>query len=247
MVYFIKIGGSVIAPYDRPEADLYRIDRIIDSLSIIKNFVLVHGAGGYGHPFAKKMFSSNEKKKYASLIWENMQVLNTLVISAMRKYSLNPKTIHYQNFLNAVNFLESTYFTYEQNFIPVTYGTLDVHLNVISGDSLMEWLAEYFSEYIDEKSIAIYITDVDGVYDPITKKHISFMDLDDLESIIKDMGTYTSKSVDVTGGMKGKLLSVKRMLENDYVDEVYIVNGRYPERIIDILSGKRVKCTKIMY
>lgn len=245
MVYFIKIGGSVIAPYNRPEADLYRIDKIIDSLSIIKKFVLVHGAGGYGHPFAKEMLSSTEKKKYASLIWRNMQVLNTLVISAMRNYELNPRTIHYQNFLNTDDFLESIYFTYEQNFIPVTYGTLDVHLNVISGDVLMEWIAEYFSEYVNEKNIAIYTTDVDGVYDPITKKHISFMGLDDLESIIKDMGTYTLKSIDVTGGMKGKLMSIRRMLENGCIDEVYIVNGKHPERIRDILNGKTATCTKI--
>ncbi|MCD6483387.1 MAG: hypothetical protein J7K83_03935 [Candidatus Aenigmarchaeota archaeon] len=35
------------------------------------------------------------------------------------------------------------------------------------------------------------------------------MSLDDLENIIKDMGIHTLKLIDVTGGMKGKLMSIK--------------------------------------
>jgi len=73
------------------------------------------------------------------------------------------------------------------------------------------------------------------------------MSLDDLENIIKDMGIYTSKLIDVTDGMKGKLMSIKRMFENGCIDEVYIVNGKHHERIRDILNGKMTICTRITW
>ncbi|ACV24514.1 [5-(aminomethyl)furan-3-yl]methyl phosphate kinase [Methanocaldococcus fervens] len=97
------------------------------------------------------------------------------------------------------------------------------HSWAITSDSL----SLYIGRLLDVREIII-ATDVDGIYDKFPEgKLLNIINANDIKGLT---------SVDETFPI---LLKKFKM-------NAYVVNGKYPERVIDILEGKHTLCTKII-
>jgi len=128
------------------------------------------------------------------------------------------------------------------DIIPVMNGTmvpdLELRGSVVSGDAVIEYLANRLSV-----RMIVFATDVDGIYtsDPHKNKKARLIDVITKENFeeIKH-GISGSSSVDVTGGMLGKV--EKLLLAGT---KTLIVNGNKAGRVRNALLGHEVKGTVI--
>jgi isopentenyl phosphate kinase len=104
-------------------------------------------------------------------------------------------------------------------------------MSVCSGDQIVA--------RIGRKAERIIIgTNVDGVM--ADGKLVPLITSQNLSKFEQYLGP--SSSPDVTGGMKGK---IKELLETRV--SAFIANAYYPERIEDLLRGKKSICTQIEF
>ncbi|MEA2055074.1 MAG: isopentenyl phosphate kinase [Candidatus Thermoplasmatota archaeon] len=236
----IKLGGSVITNKEKEcrfnKRITYRLAGEIAEAG--KKVMIVHGAGSFGHPQAKKHGLHkgfvNRKKQIdgISLTHFTVRQLNLKVMDALRSagipaVSMPPFPFPDEKFSYRIGRLV------EVGLMPVTFG--DVLLNndvsIISGDALMETLSK---ELGAER--AIFVTNVDGIYaDPGRKGSIiRECSADELNGIF----FRGDVKADVTSGMAGKVRSIKEMVYSGI--EVDVVNGRKPGRLRDAINGKVV-------
>jgi isopentenyl phosphate kinase len=128
------------------------------------------------------------------------------------------------------------------DIIPVMNGTMvpDLELkgSVVGGDAVIEHIAKNLSV-----SMVIFAADIDGIFtrDPKKNKKAKLIDVITKENF-EDLkhGISGSASIDVTGGMLGK---VERLLSTR--TETLVINGNKAGRVRDALLGKNVKGTVI--
>ncbi len=238
----IKLGGSIITDKSKstPTPRLENINNLSSEISELYKsgrykFILVHGAGSYGHPIAKKYslhlgMKTEEQSMAFSEINQIMLDLNKIIMESLIKYHLP-----------VVNFIPHTFisqsagklrgFDYQlikaalfKNRIPVLYGdcVLDNKwgCSILSGDTIVSYLAKKLTA----KKI-IFMSDVDGIYDSDPKQNpqaklISQINNNNLSEVLQ--GLTLNNKFDVTGEMKGKILRIKQDLREI---EINIVNG----------------------
>ncbi|MEM0160963.1 MAG: isopentenyl phosphate kinase [Thermoplasmata archaeon] len=242
----IKLGGSVItdkAKYRKFRSEIVRrlITEIPDS-----DLIIVHGAGSFGHIISKQHSLQNGLNNQNSLKF--VQVQNDMI-----ELNLNIMKILFESGIPAISLPAHSFHVYQEEFnfdifekflklgfVPVTYG--DIILNsekkvaICSGDYLIEKLAGHF-----KPEQVIFVTDVDGIYTKNPKlykdakfiKELSLNDSIDTEMIVDD----------VTGGIMGKLETIKKIIGN--VGSVTIVNGLVPDRLRNIILKNEEISTKI--
>ena len=93
-IVILKLGGSVITTKSKPQT--LNIRAIKNIAQIIREFdkpiIIVHGAGSFGHYFAKRFRISNKPTtsiKAIIQIRESMIKLNSSVIEIFNKYKIN--------------------------------------------------------------------------------------------------------------------------------------------------------------
>jgi isopentenyl phosphate kinase len=253
----LKLGGSVITRKDAlvptlDVANLTRISREISESSYNK-LIIVHGAGSYGHLYAKeyeigsKINSEeelNRKIKGFSKTQNSVKNLNALVCQHLQEQEIPTVSIQPSSFIKTENKriikadmdLISSYL--DLGFVPVIYGdvVLDmdskIKMAVLSGDQIIKYLAENLKP---EK--VILGSDVDGIYNKDPKEHADAKIIkvvtshDDLESV------NTTQTVDVTGGMGGKLLELLEIAEIGIESE--IINANHDNNIKNALNGEK--------
>lgn len=259
----LKIGGSNLTIKDSKESEvnttgLLRIAREIKrSLNnSYKDLIIVHGAGSFGHPPAKK-YKIGEKfdtsvypqKRIGFCKTQNsVKKLNMHVCDAFIKEGLPLVAIPASSLMTSTNKrinntnLDIFKKYLNKGFIPVIYGdvVLDDNLEicVISGDQLIQYLALNLNP-----DKVILATDVDGVYNKNPKTHddalfferfTSLKDLDILEG---------TTNVDVTGGMVGKIKELLYLA--DLGIESKIINAEIEDNIFKALEDMEVKGTVI--
>ena len=124
------------------------------------------------------------------------------------------------------------------DIIPITYGdvvhTTKGNFSILSGDALMKILSINLNPVI-----SIFTTNVDGIYDSLgSGKIISNMLVSENNELLTNTDTnieFTNIPFDVTGGMKRKLSESINIVKNGI--PVYLINGFYPERIMDVVNG----------
>lgn len=259
----LKIGGSILTNKDESDSEVNssslkriagEIKKSLDNSS--KELIIVHGAGSFGHPPAKKYkigqaFDENEYlqkrigfceiqnavKKLNMLICEEfiLQGLPVIAIPASSFITASSKRINECNLDIFKRYLS-------KGFIPVIYGDVvldnDLEFCVISGDQIIQFLA---SKLNPQK--VVLGTDVDGVYNKNPKTHddaifyekfTSIEDLDVLEG---------TTNVDVTGGMVGKIKEL--LFLADLGIESKIINAEIENNIYNVLENNDVKGTVI--
>ncbi|MGC8496733.1 MAG: isopentenyl phosphate kinase [Thermoplasmata archaeon] len=242
----IKLGGSVIT--DKAKYRKFRTETVRKLIAELpgSDLIIVHGAGSFGHIISKRYALHNGLNAQNTLefvrvqndmIELNLNIMKLLFESDIPAISLPVHSFHVYN--GEFNFDIFERFL-KLGFVPVTYG--DIILNsekkvaICSGDYLVEKLAEHFKpEHV------IFVTDVDGIYTKNPKlykdakfiKELSLEDSIDTEMVVDD----------VTGGILGKLETIKRIMGN--AGSVTIVNGLVPGRVKNTILKNETLCTRI--
>lgn len=245
----LKIGGSFITKksgYREPDADnLKNIAKTVATIwkRGIRDFILVHGAGSYGHPLVLKYGINNgiknEQQKvgyadtHAACSELSLFLVDALISEGVPAISIPPAAIIQQKNKRIVKFNTAVLDYTHHGYLTVLYGDMvpDKELggSVCSGDQIVAYLGKT-AEFV------VLATNVDGVLDENGKV---------IPKITKKTFTDISRHLkhnerDVTGAMAGK---IKELLALSTVS--YIVNAAYPDRLEALMRGKEALCTEI--
>ena len=235
----LKLGGSVITKKEakEPTLDHDNLDRIAKEIacSSFDKLIIVHGAGSFGHPFARE-YSIGSKiedeedfihKKYGfSLTQSWVKKLNTYVCDSLREKGILAVSIQPSSFIITENKriyscnLELINKYLEMGFVPVLYGDVvpdideSIKICVLSGDQIIQYLGENL-----KPERVILGSDVDGIYTKDPKKHSDAKLMDNVTSC-HDLAAEGSLNVDVTGGMNGKLGELLDLAEMGIESEI---------------------------
>jgi len=207
----VKVGGSALTDKKGfKKAKLEAIESLARQIAEVNpnHFILVHGAGSFGHPFVVE-YRLKEEKNLEGIVRAHMSCveLNSIICNAMLEHGLKPFPIHpLQSFRlrnGKISFDVRVFeFALKEGFIPVTHGDMVYDevkgsFEVLSGDDITLELARVFKA--DKVGFA---TDVKGVYvKGRLVKIVSWNDLDHLGF---------SDGIDVTGGMRAKVEKILR-------------------------------------
>ncbi|MBU3957417.1 isopentenyl phosphate kinase family protein [Patescibacteria group bacterium] len=259
----IKLGGSIITDKNKslPTLKTSIIKRISQQLKNIYQsgkyqIILIHGAGSYGHPLAKKYnlhlgMKTREQKCGFCLTDHSMLRLNSIIMDYLLQASIPAVSLPPRSFitqsggkLQDFNYhLIKSYLA--QNQIPVLFG--DVVLDnkwgcsIISGDTIVSYLAKNL-----KADLVIFLSDVDGIFDSDPKKNpkaklIPEVTDKNLKQVLQ--GLTTNNQNDVTGEMQGKIMAIKNNLAHI---PVYIINGLKAENLAKTVEQVQVG-TKLLF
>lgn len=250
----IKLGGSVIT--DKAK-EFYFKEKIMDNLSkqikkSEENTIIVHGAGSFGHILAEKYdlnngFTNKDQIIGFSKTLEKVQTLSTYVLKALQKQNLPAVSIPPHSILTLDNHIPdkidySIFEKYlETGFLPVTFGDVVIDkklgFSICSGDLLMILLAKHF-----KPKKVIYVIDEDGLYtqNPKIHKNANFIEETNIKDLNK-LATTLDNHSDVTGGMAGKIKTIKEISKIG-IDTI-LLNGNKPDLLYKVLVGEEAKKT----
>ncbi len=257
-IVLIKLGGSAITYKDTEKSpNLKVINRCMKELAELKNVhpIIVHGAGSFGHPIAKKYDLINglsEERHQDQIVAvartrQHMLELHKLVVDAaiengLHPYSLPASAISYETSEGKYNFFgENLTRTLRLNLNPILYGDIVMsdlrHFTILSGDTIMYLILEWLKGTKYFPSLIVFGSDVDGLYtdDPKINERarlietVSIKDVDAAKNNAKH-----SMHDDITAGMLGKISAIEKILK--FGIEAKIVNLLQPGRISSLLS-----------
>ncbi len=250
----IKLGGGLITYKNSPTPRL-KTKVLIEIVNQIKklnyqgySFVIIHGAGSFGHPLAKKYrinegVSTEEQLHAAINIQLTMQQLSLIIANQFHKVGLNPQVIPTHCLVSQDNTqfkdfpTEIIKQTLTEKTIPILYGDVvmdrTTHFSIISGDTLVGYLAKQL-----KANQVIFLSDVDGVYnqDPKTHKQaqkFSIINDQNVNEILVNIKQNNPN--DVSGEMAGKIKQIKKFLGGI---EVGIASGLLKDNLSKAIHGR---------
>ena len=256
----IKLGGGLITDKgSMKKFDQKAVEKVVGALCSVSelgaSIILVHGAGSFGHLLAKKWgiadgLNIHEEEEQGGAVREirsDMRELNELVIEKMTEMGLecsgHPPSDWAKGtgpgFMGDVSIFERK----PSDPIPVTFGDVvdtddESRFGILSGDDLMLRL----STELEVTHSIFLIGDSDGVLTGPPDESDS--------ELITHLGPNTKINgrhevdIDVTGGIG---LKIDRALEiAKIVDEVWIIDGRKPDRVLELLTSGETTGTKIL-
>jgi len=236
----LKIGGSILTDKTKPAAARpAQIQRVAEEIaSSVEDLVLVHGAGSFGHIPAKRYgLPQNFSPEGLRVTHNSVVKLNDLVVEALGKAGASPMPVHpfsctllrdgrIEGFA-----LEPVKEMIRDGLLPVLHGDVAMDITrkvgIVSGDQLVAYLARA----LRAKIVAVG-TNVDGVL--ISGRPLKDLTRKDLPSLEKEIGD--SLGVDVTGGMRGKLLELLDLADEGI--ESVIFNAAKEGNIAAALQGE---------
>ncbi|MDK6028557.1 isopentenyl phosphate kinase [Ignisphaera sp. 4213-co] len=254
LVNILKIGGSVITnkdvEYSLKISEVYRIAYEISKAYkyCTKHMILIHGGGSFGHSTVIEHGNVEKPYSIAQIIWF-MKELNMIVTDALNAYgvpavSFDTHAIFYRDFDGDLKcFYKPLEKALKKDIVVVLFGDIifgDRDAEILSGDEIAWKLSTIF-----KPSRILFATDVDGVYDRNPEEPGSRL----LEVVrISEVGSVdmeSRKKVDVTGGMKAKILHGLRYW-NSELREVLIFNGLKKDFIFKALCGESVLGSRVV-
>jgi isopentenyl phosphate kinase len=242
MVKILKIGGSILTDKNRPAcARPKEIERIAKEVSAYaSNLIIIHGAGSFGHIPAKSFGMPNKfspeglRTTHASVARLNQMVVDALAIAGVDSMPVHPFSCVLLNKGRIESFFKEPISEMVRRcLVPVIHGdvAMDVAcgLGIVSGDQLVSYLARVL-----KAEVVAVGTNVDGVI--FGGRSLLSVKRDDLPRIMEALGG--SSGVDVTGGMKGKLLELLNLADAG-IDSV-IFNAKKEGQTEKALKGEAV-------
>jgi len=242
----LKLGGSAItAKGGYMKADNAAIAKL--AKAGVRDIVLVHGAGSFGHPLVLQYgldsgVKTMEQQKNCKKVQDACAELSALVAGALKKQgvpavSVAPHSIAVSKSKRISSLDEKPVFSLlSAGKLPVLYGDMvmdeELGFSVLSGDQLVAYLAKWADR-------VVMASDVDGIF--AEGKLVPKITGKNFARIRAHLSG--SKTPDVTGGMAGKIAELEAA---GVKAPIFIVNARYPERVKALLLGKKAICTKIM-
>ncbi len=244
----LKVGGSILTDKtgfkkQNPE-NIRSMAKMIAEIwnSGARDFIVVHGAGSFGHPLVinygidNGIKSDREKYGYA-VTHHSCRELSKMLLEEILKLEVPAISISTDQLVVSRNrrieiFRMDIVRNYlQRGFLPILHGDMvpdsEIGGAVCSGDQVVSYLGRN-AEFI------VMATDVDGVLDSEGNLIPEVTSIEKIESHLKE------KKNDVTGSMKGKL---EEILSIGTIS--YIVNANHPERIKKIMKGESAPSTKV--
>ncbi len=256
-MFIIKLGGSVITDKSKDNCFKQEISKRLanEIKKADKKTIIIHGAGSFGHILAKKFnlnqgFENKDQLYGFSLTHAKVQKLNSLVLDSLHDngisaVSISPHSVLTLNNHNSSRFDHFIFKDYlDMGFTPVTFGdvVLDEKLgfSICSGDLLVQLLSKHF-----HPEMVIFVIDEDGLFtsNPKIDKDAELIEEISLDELL-DLSTSMNAHADVTGGMEGKITSIKNIAELGI--DIVMLNGNKPNRLYKVLVGEKAKSTKII-
>jgi len=254
----LKLGGSLITEKGgRFSARRNVLGRLAGEIkeSGIKDIVIVHGGGSFGHPIAAEYglgegLENKEQVKGVALTKIAMSTLDQMVLNTLTMAEVPAVAVPPSAFVlckkGRISRLDPEVVKgfLEIGMVPVLFG--DVVLDsargvcILSGDQIVSHLAERLGA-----ERVILCADVDGVFDRDPKKNEG-------ATLIKEIGPSNYREVlsglevvegDVTGGVKGKVSELLELGKKGIASQV--INGLTAGRLKSALSGREVTGTII--
>jgi isopentenyl phosphate kinase len=234
----IKLGGSIITNKERPLAPNKTLIRNISiHLKKVKEpMIIIHGGGSFGHYWSVKYDMHTKPDRYnskgVSLVKNSMVELNSIILKSFVESGLNPYCVPPSDFMIGDKPIKRKVKEIPKiahsGLIPISYGDVMWYgknkFYILSGDKIMGILSK-----ILKPRLAIFATNVDGVYsDMKTRKLVS--------EFRSEKPITTKVSMDVTGGMTRKIQEARVISKNGI--EVFFVNGKFPNRIVNAINGR---------
>jgi len=257
----VKFGGGLItdkSSIKTPRLDV--IDSICDEISKIvssgNSVIIVHGAGSFGHLLAKKWSLSDglnpeisdRQRKAVGIVRRDMKELSGLVTQSLQDRGVMTRTFPPSDwakntgptFKGDVSLIQSC----PANVVPVTFGDVvdvegDSEFGILSGDDLM---ARISLEISSVTHCVFFLGDADGMMDK--PPNVDGSRLIKLWKSGDFVETEHKSDQDVTGGIE--LKADRASLISEKVEEVWFINGNYPERLSDLLQNGTTIGTKIV-
>lgn len=239
----IKLGGSIITNKDRPlSANVQAVRKIASQLKRAgEPCMVVHGGGSFGHYWSVKYDMHTKPQRYSTkgvaVVKNSMVQLNKLVLDALLESGVMPYCLPPTDFVSGNKPIPAKAREIPKvartGLVPVSYGDVMWYgankFYILSGDRIMGMLAK-----ILRPRLAIFVTNVDGVYEDLKTK-----------KLIRQITTHSPKiervRTDVTGGMARKIKEAEAMAAGG--TDVFFVNGRVPQRMLDAIKGKEFEGT----
>ena len=244
----LKIGGSVLTDKRREcTFNMQNIKRIAGEIARASvPIVIVHGAGSFGHPQAKK-YHIQQNPDTEGLVKTHRAVLelNTVFVETLQEEGVAATGVHPLNCLLAersvvkqwgVEIIERMV---DFGVTPVIHGDVVMDtvngISVISGDQILTYLAKKLDVAVIGAGTA-----VDGVLDENgrTIPRITPSNFNEVSDYIRG-----STDDDVTGGMRGKVLELLKLAESGV--ESVIFNAELSNMVFKFLSGEVIQATSI--
>ena len=234
----LKLGGSVITEKQNSGViNTTRLQAIAETIALHTDLplIIVHGAGSCGHPEAHQYkIPEGVRRENAAGIGETHRAvagLNSTVVSILRDAGIDAVGVHplcgsLAEEGRLISF-ETTQLAMmaELGIIPVLHGDVVMDRSrgacIISGDQLILRIAE--GVHADRVGLA---TDVPGVLS--RGEVIRLMSRSTVHNI--DLGS--SEKMDVTGGMRGKVLELLTLADAGIQSSIFHI-----ERLGDFLAG----------
>ena len=225
-LYLVKLGGSVITrkrdvERARPKI-LARLSEELAAASRVR-VVLLHGAGSFGHPGAKKFGlaraptsaqSAGERARGAAIVTVEVRRLHLLVLRALLRAGISPASVpiatHARNRGGALVAFDPRPFAdaLARGLTPGSFGDVvpdeEWGASILSADTIAEALVEPL-----DADRVLFVSDVPGVLEgPPRGRRSVVRDLD--EATVERLRP-SAGAVDVTGGIRGKAEAMLRI------------------------------------
>jgi Predicted archaeal kinase len=241
----LKLGGSVITDKNADEgvvreAELLRIAKEVSEFQ--GKLIIVHGAGSFGHTYAKKYgLDKGFDPEGAIITHESVKKLASTVVSALNHFGVRAVAVHpmcctvCRNRRIESMYLDNIKLMIEKGFIPVLHGdvVMDLELGacVLSGDQIVPYLAKELGiTRLGLGSAENGVLDKDGK----TVPEISPEKFENFKHYIRG-----SESTDVTGGMLGKVQELLELSKKSCITS-YIFNAGKKDNVYRFLNGESI-------
>ncbi|HLH85895.1 MAG TPA: isopentenyl phosphate kinase [Thermoplasmataceae archaeon] len=228
----LKIGGSVIT--DKRRYRVFRRHATEKIISVLKpmldeGIVLVHGGGSFGHIMSKRYGIpgqiSPRSMEGLSVVHADMTDLDQRIVRIFQ--SIVGPCISIPPSAAKDELVDRIVEASNCGIVPITFG--DTYLSpgrvlIRSGDDIMLDIARRM-----KPRIAVFYSDVDGVFDKNPKLHRDAVLQTELRTRPR---TESGRVADVTGGIDNKISVMRQIALNG--TNVYLINGFHPERIYAI-------------
>lgn len=227
-VTVVKFGGAVITQ-KRGDARIRPkvLDRLARELvSVDAPVVLLHGAGSFGHPAAKRFGLAGPptasqrpaaRARGAAIVSSEVRRLHTLVLRAVldaggRPWSVPPATVARQSAGRLIRFDPQTVReALSRALIPVLFGDVVVDdewgFSILSADTIAVELARDL-----RARRVLFVSDVEGVYgNPVDGRRPVLPSI--TPAVVATLSERT-RGPDVTGGILGKARAMISIAEN---------------------------------
>lgn len=228
MEYVLKLGGSVLTDKREEETISEDFSQVIEKVADNPEGVIIHGAGSYGHPPAKKHGLASGSREGVLETHRAVKKLNTRVVDALRDQGVKAMPVHplsmsYRH-SDTEMMVEHVLRMVEEGYTPVLHGdgivTSGKGFTVLSGDEILAKI-----EKEAETGKAGFCASVEGVLD-------SEGNLVEKISSMEEFKDQEVEGIDVSGGMKAKL---EEIFGHDIDARIF-----GPEELEGFFSGEEV-------